>query len=107
MSTPREHAAFDSRRRVRSGPIKKSKKSHNQGEPTIHIYKDKRTGRAKGDATVSYEDVETAQSAVKWYDGAAFVGFPGTKMQVSIAKRPQAGNWAGKGGGGKGGGGRW
>ena len=27
------------------GAIKKSKKSYNQGEPTIHIYKDKRTGR--------------------------------------------------------------
>ena len=85
------------------GPIKKSKKSHTQGEPTIHMYKDKRTGRPKGDATVSYEDTETAQSAVKWYDGANFLGHPGSKLHVSIAKRPVQGNWKG-GGGGKGGG---
>ena len=46
------------------GQIKKSKKSLNQGEPVIHIYKDKRTGRPKGDATISYEDVDTAQAAI-------------------------------------------
>ena len=82
------------------GPIKKSKKSYSQGEPTIHIYKDKRTGRPKGDATVSFEDVETAQSAVKWYDGGTFQGFPGSKLHVSIAKRPAmpTGKGGGKGG---------
>ena len=141
------------------GAIKKSKKNHNMGEPTIHMYKvsrvwpicahtfllllfvvrdllfgppsasaphvlpppihlafvrwpfvccqDKRTGRPKGDATVSYEEVETAQSAVKWYDGATFMGRPGSKLSVSIAKRPD-GDRFGKGKGkGKGGGDRW
>ena len=29
------------------GQIKKSKKNYNMGEPTVHIYKDKRTGRPK------------------------------------------------------------
>jgi len=88
------------------GPIKKSKKSHNMGEPTIHIYKDKRTGRPKGDATVSYEDTETAQSAVRWYNDSPFMNRPGTKLSVSIAKRPTGDAFGkGKGGGGRGGGG--
>lgn len=90
------------------GPIKKSKKNFNMGEPTIHIYKDKRTGRSKGDATVSYEDVETAQSAVKWYDGAPFKNQDGKKLSVSIARRPAMSKGGGKGGKGGGkGGGRW
>jgi hypothetical protein len=70
------------------GTIKKSKKSYNQGEPTIHIYKDKRTGRPKGDCTVSFDEAETAQSAIKWYDGASFQGHAGSKLSVSIARRP-------------------
>ena len=41
------------------GTIKKSKKNFNQGEPVIHIYKDKRTGRPKGDCTISYDEPET------------------------------------------------
>ena len=48
------------------GAIKKSKKNYNRGEPTIHLYKDKRTGRPKGDGTISFEEPETAQSAIKW-----------------------------------------
>lgn len=89
------------------GPIKKSKKSHNFGEPTIHIYKDKRTNRPKGDATISFEDSGTAQSAIKWFDGAPFQNRPGSKLSVSIATRPSAGGWGGGKGGGKGGGGGW
>ena len=80
------------------GKIKASKKNYNLGEPTIHLYKDKRTGRPKGDATVSYEETETAQSAVKWYDGATFMNRPGTKLSVSIARRPAiSGKGKGKG----------
>lgn len=90
----------------RLGQIKKSKKNFNLGEPTIHIYRDKRTGRPKGDCTVSYEETETAQSAIKWYDGATFMNRPGSKMSISIAKRPTADRF-GKGGKGKGGKGGW
>lgn len=72
----------------RIGTIKKSKKNFNLGEPTIHLYKDKQTGRYKGDGTISYEDSETAASAVKWFDGGTFMERPGTKLSVSIAKRP-------------------
>jgi len=54
------------------GPIKKSKKSHNQGEPTIHLYKDKRTGQPKGDGTISYEEPSTARAAIDWSGGKPF-----------------------------------
>uniref|UniRef100_A0A7S4EUU4 RRM domain-containing protein n=1 Tax=Chrysotila carterae TaxID=13221 RepID=A0A7S4EUU4_CHRCT len=88
------------------GPIKKSKKSYNMGEPTVHIYKDKRTGQSKGEATVSYEDTETAKSAIDWFHGNEFAKRKGTKLSVSIARRPASGSWdSGKGGKGKGKGG--
>lgn len=88
------------------GPIKKSKKNHNMGDPTIYIYKDKRTGQPKGEATVSYEDVETAQSAIKWFDGNPFGARKVGSLKVSIARRPTSGGWdRGGGKGGKGGGG--
>ena len=81
----------------RIGPIKKSKKNYNLGEPTIHLYKDKRTGRPKGDGTVSYEDPATAKSAVDWFHDQEFVGFPGSKLSVSIARRPNSDRFAGGG----------
>mmetsp|Transcript_43846 Transcript_43846/g.145193 ORF Transcript_43846/g.145193 Transcript_43846/m.145193 type:complete len:102 (+) Transcript_43846:611-916(+) len=90
------------------GPIKKSKKSHNQGEPTIHLYKDKRTGQPKGDGTISYEEPSTARAAIDWFSGKPFGppgAYPTSSLTVTIATRPDA-NRFGKGGGG-GGGRRW
>jgi hypothetical protein len=81
----------------RIGPIKKSKKNYSLGEPTIHLYKDKRTGRPKGDGTVSYEDPATAKSAVDWFHDQEFAGFPGSKLSVSIARRPNSDRFAGGG----------
>jgi hypothetical protein len=89
----------------RIGAIKKSKKSYNQGEPTIHLYKDKHTGRPKGDGTVSYEETSTAKAAIDWFSGKPFGDpgrYPGSNLQVSIARRPAADRF-GKGKGGKGG----
>ena len=34
----------------------------------IWIYKDKVTGEPKGDATVTYDDPETAPAAIEWFD---------------------------------------
>lgn len=39
------------------------------GQPMIHLYIDKETGKPKGDATVSYDDPSTAKTAVEWFDG--------------------------------------
>jgi len=89
------------------GPLKKSKKRHNLGEPVVHIYTVKGTSRPKGDCTVSFLDEDTAKAAVEWYNGAEFAT-SGKKMSVSIATKPTGGRWAsggGKGGGGKGKGG--
>ena len=84
------------------GPIKKSKKRGKEGEPTVHMYLDKRTQRPKGDCTISFEEPETAQAAIRWYDGKSFAGYSSTKLSISIAKRPGSGMWNG-GGKGKGG----
>ena len=59
------------------------------GEPTIHLYKDKRTGQPKGDGTISsppspaptvpepagtisYEEPSTARAAIDWSGGKPF-----------------------------------
>lgn len=33
------------------------------------MYTDKATGRPKGEATVTYDDAQTATSAIEWFDG--------------------------------------
>ncbi|KAK3250563.1 hypothetical protein CYMTET_40061 [Cymbomonas tetramitiformis] len=87
------------------GPIKKSKKRNNQGEPVVHLYKNKATGQNKGDGTISYEDPDTAKAAVEWFNNQEFTpgGQPsGYTMGVSIATRPDQSKFQGKGKGGKG-----
>jgi len=90
------------------GTLKKSKKNYNQGEPVLHIYKNKQTGRPKGDATISYEEAETAQAAIRWFHGNPYMRDKSTKLSVSIATRPSADRLPAMGRGrGGGGGGRW
>lgn len=48
------------------GIIKTDKKKNC---PKIWIYRDKETGRAKGEATVTYDDPPTATSAIDWFNG--------------------------------------
>jgi len=39
------------------------------GKPKIWVYKDKITGKPKGEATVTYDDANAARSAIDWFDG--------------------------------------
>lgn len=40
--------------------------------PKIWIYKDKTTGRGKGEATITYDDPPTATSAISWFSGKLY-----------------------------------
>ncbi|XP_046801985.1 RNA-binding protein cabeza isoform X2 [Lucilia cuprina] len=85
------------------GIIKKDKRT---SKPKIWLYRHKDTGISKGEATVTYDDINAAQSAIAWFDGR---DFNGCIIKVSLAQRPN--NWSkGAGGvggsGGRGGGGR-
>jgi len=35
--------------------------------PKVWIYKDKSSGRPKGEATITYEDQQAAQAAIDWF----------------------------------------
>lgn len=43
-------------------------------KPKIWMYKDKVSGKPKGEATVTYDDPNAAQSAIQWFDGKDFRG---------------------------------
>ncbi|KAL3247377.1 hypothetical protein MRX96_057099 [Rhipicephalus microplus] len=53
------------------GLIKIDKKT---GKNKIWIYKDKITGKGKGEATITYDDPPTANSAITWFHGKEFMG---------------------------------
>ncbi|KAL1414315.1 hypothetical protein MTO96_007560 [Rhipicephalus appendiculatus] len=53
------------------GLIKIDKKT---GKSKIWIYKDKITGKGKGEATITYDDPPTANSAITWFHGKEFMG---------------------------------
>ncbi|XP_017155984.1 RNA-binding protein cabeza isoform X2 [Drosophila miranda] len=76
------------------GIIKKDKRTM---KPKIWLYKNKDTGLSKGEATVTYDDTNAAQSAIEWFDGRVFKG---ANIKVSLAQRQSTWN---KGGGGRGG----
>nr|CAD7203510.1 unnamed protein product [Timema douglasi] len=38
-------------------------------KPKIWMYKDKLSGKPKGEATVTYDDSNAAKSAIDWFDG--------------------------------------
>lgn len=62
------------------------------GKSKIWIYKDKITGKGKGEATVTYDDPPTASSAITWFHGGCPVGV----LEVRLTSRaPQArSSWA-------------
>lgn len=88
------------------GMIKMDRKTQ---KPKIWMYRDKNSGRSKGECTVTFEDPFTAKSAIQWFDGKDFMG---SSIKVSIAERPKSefersGRGFGGGGRGRGGGGRF
>ncbi|XP_076334174.1 uncharacterized protein LOC143238106 isoform X3 [Tachypleus tridentatus] len=73
------------------------------GKPKIWIYKDKMSGRGKGEATITYDDPPTATSAISWFSGKDFLG---KIIKVELAERkPQSFGMPGRGSGGGGSGG--
>lgn len=64
----------------------------------VWLYKDKATGESKGEATVTYDDANAAQSAITWFDGKEFRG---SVIKVQLATKKD--NWSGGRGGGRGG----
>ncbi|PNF31967.1 hypothetical protein B7P43_G06566 [Cryptotermes secundus] len=83
------------------GVIKMDRRS---GKPKIWMYKDKITGKPKGEATVTYDDANAARSAIDWFDGKDFKGSI-IKVQMAQHKNNYVGGRGGRGGGRGGGGG--
>lgn len=69
------------------GLIKKAKKKGERFKSEkVWLYRNKSTGEPKGDATVTYEDPQTATAAVKWFNGQKFKGTDNI-LSVSIAQK--------------------
>ncbi|XP_052799798.1 RNA-binding protein cabeza-like [Mya arenaria] len=78
------------------GIIKIDKKTN---KPKLWIYKDKNTGLPKGEATVTYDDPETAKAAINWFNDK---DFQGNIIKVQIAQRKVNTQFSGGRGGGRG-----
>ncbi|KAK8745197.1 hypothetical protein OTU49_000508 [Cherax quadricarinatus] len=74
------------------GIIKMDKRTQ---RPKIWMYKDKATGRMKGECTVTFDDPFTAKSAIQWFDGKLFMG---RTVKVQMAERPKSSYERGRGG---------
>merc|ERR1712032_1662283 len=81
------------------GIIKTDKRT---GTPKIWVYKDKNTNQPKGEATVAFDDPDTAKAAIDWFNDKQFNG---NVIKVELAQRQRSAFSRG-GGGGRGGGGR-
>ncbi|GFG34884.1 hypothetical protein Cfor_00099, partial [Coptotermes formosanus] len=66
------------------------------GKPKIWMYKDKITGKPKGEATVTYDDANAARSAIDWFDGKDFKGSI-IKVQMAQHKNNYGGGRGGRG----------
>lgn len=77
------------------GIIKLDKKTR---KPKIWVYKDKETGKPKGEVTITYDDPPTASSAIQWFNGKELNG---ATLKVELAQRKN--NYLNNAGGGGGG----
>lgn len=74
--------------------LNRQQKDKKTGKPKIWLYRNKETGESKGEATITYDDANAAQSAISWFDSK---DFNGVSIHVSLAQRQNT--WQ-KGGGG-------
>ncbi|KAL7021949.1 hypothetical protein ACKWTF_012085 [Chironomus riparius] len=63
------------------GIIKKDKRTN---KPKIWIYRDKESGKGKGECTITYDDPAAASGAIQWFDGK---DFSGNVIKVQLAQR--------------------
>lgn len=66
------------------GSIGVIKTDRRTGKPKVWIYKDKISGRPKGEATITYDDAESAKAAINWFNEK---DFNGKTIKVEIAER--------------------
>lgn len=66
-------------------------------KPKVWLYRHKESGESKGEATITYDDPNAAQSAISWFDNKKLNG---AVIHVSLAQRQNT--WQ-KGGGFRGG----
>lgn len=61
--------------------IQKDKRTN---KPKIWIYRDKESGKGKGECTITYDDPAAASGAIQWFDGKDFCG---NVIKVQLAQR--------------------
>lgn len=74
------------------GIVKMDKKT---GKHKVWIYRDKASGKPKGEATVTFDDPPTANSAIDWFNGKEFFG---STIKVELAQRKSNNFGANRGG---------
>lgn len=64
-------------------------------KPKIFVYKNKLTGRSKGEATITYTSLYSAQAAIYYLDGAKFLGQTLSVVPAYLSTRPGKGVYYG------------
>ena len=77
-------------------------KDKRTNKPKIWIYRDKESGKGKGECTITYDDPAAASGAIQWFDGK---DFNGNVIKVQLAQRNNTWQKGGGGGSSMGGGG--
>ena len=74
-------------------------------KPKIWLFKDRDTGAAKGEATITYDDPSAASAAIQWFNGQPFNNGPLLKVSMATRKNNFPGGFGRGRGGPRGGGG--